>query len=281
MSALAYLRLLRAGTLFSPAADVVAGLCLAGLPIGAGGARAAAASVCVYAAGMVLNDHADRKRDAVHRPERPIPAGEITAGAALGLGVVLLAAGIALSPWSPFHATLAALVLAYNYAVKHNHWAGALNMGLLRGLNLAAGPIVLTLASPPREVWIAAAVYACYIVAVTVVGILEDERQVRHRTAESVQLVPPIAAALALLGMPHPWPAAAIGGVLALLFVLRVTRVPQWDRGSLRASMTWLLLGTMVYTGLLCMSAHRFVESFAVLAAILPARWIARRIALT
>ena len=38
---------------------------------------------------------------------------------------------------------------------------------------------------------------------------------------------------------------------------------------------------TMLYTGLLCLSAGRVIECAAVLAAVLPARWISRRIALT
>jgi len=64
---LPYLRLIRAGTLFSPAADVVAGLCLAGGVWTVDAIRAALASVAIYGAGMVLNDHADRARDAVVR----------------------------------------------------------------------------------------------------------------------------------------------------------------------------------------------------------------------
>ena len=59
------------------------------------------------------------------------------------------------------------------------------------------------------------------------------------------------------------------------------THSTDWDQTAIRGSMTWLLLGTMLYTGLLCMSAGRYAESVAVLLAVLPARWISRRIALT
>ena len=57
------LRLLRVGTLFSPAADVAASAAMAGAPFDATLARAAAASVCLYAAGMAWNDIADRGVD--------------------------------------------------------------------------------------------------------------------------------------------------------------------------------------------------------------------------
>jgi 4-hydroxybenzoate polyprenyltransferase len=278
---LPYLQLLRVGTLFSPAADVVAGLCLAGLPWSADAVRAVGASVCAYAAGMVLNDHADRRQDARQRPERPIPSGAVAAGAAALLGLLLLAAALALAPWLPYYALLVALVVAYDYGLKRSAAAGALTMGLLRGLNLAAGAVAVTQAGPPRALLVAAAAYGVYVVAVTLVGALEDEPNVRRRTAVSIQLVPPWVAALALLGMPRPWPWAAVGLVLALAFSARLRVVRTWTRRDLRVSMTWLLVGTMLYTGLLCATAGRYLEAAAVWAAAAAARWIAKRIALT
>ena len=45
----------------------------------------AAASSCLYLAGMALNDYADREVDARRAPARPIPSGRVTPGFALGL----------------------------------------------------------------------------------------------------------------------------------------------------------------------------------------------------
>ena len=278
----ALLQLLRVGTLFSPAADITAGLCLAGADWSPDAARTVAASVGVYAAGMVLNDVADRGIDATHRPERPIPSGAITPGAALALGSILMIGAVVVAPAGgrAYYALLAALVLAYDFALKRHDMVGALNMGLLRGLNLAAGAVVLT-GTFPRVVAIAAGAYAIYIIAVTLLGIMEDHKNVKPRAIESVQSVPPLCASLALLGMPQPWPAAAIAMSLALLFLARNRRINEWDRAAIRGSMTALLLGTMIYTSLLCLSAGRVAESLAVAAAIVPARWISRRISLT
>jgi len=136
---LPYLKLARVGALFSPAADVTAGMCLAGLPWSVASVRAVAASVLVYAAGMVLNDHADRHRDALVRPERPLPRGEVTPAAALTLGIGMLVAALLATPAPVYHGVLIALVVLYNYASKSNVAFGALNMGTLRGLNLASG----------------------------------------------------------------------------------------------------------------------------------------------
>jgi 4-hydroxybenzoate polyprenyltransferase len=280
-AALPWLRLVRAGTLFSPGADVVAGLCIAGLPWSAAAARTVLASIAVYAAGMALNDHADRARDAAVRPERPLPSGAIAPRAALAVGLALLAAGIALSASPAWHALLALLVLLYDYVVKARALLGALLMGALRALNLLAGGVALTGEVPPRALLIAAGAYALYIVAVTVLGIFEDEERVKPRAVQSIQLVPPLSAALACLAMPQPWPAAAIAFVLAGVFLARVRAVREWTQASIRGSMTWLLLGTMLYTGLLCLASGRGYEALAIVAAVPIARAIARRIALT
>src|SRR5262245_31416334 len=106
---LPWLRLVRAGTLFSPGCDVVAGACVA---LAAEPAvlvppteciRAAAASVGLYAAGMVWNDIADRRVDAVQRPERPLPSGKVSTLAAITLGTALIAAALLCTPALPHH----------------------------------------------------------------------------------------------------------------------------------------------------------------------------------
>lgn len=277
----ALLRLLRVGTLFSPAADVVAGLCLRGLAWSSDALRAVAASVLVYAAGMVLNDHADRHEDARVRPERPIPAGEIGPNFAFTFGLTLLAAGVLISPCPLYWGGMAALVLGYDYVLKRVPAAGAATMALLRALNLCSGAVALSGAGPDRTLLIAAASYACYIFAVTVLGMFEDDPRAKPRAIRSVQTVPPLVGSMALLGMPSPWPAAALGFLLAAAFLGRALTVREWTREEIRTSMSWLLLGTMLYTGLLCASAGRWGEALAIWGAVPPARWISKRISLT
>jgi len=53
------------------------------------------ASSCLYLSGMVFNDVFDRRIDAVERPDRPIPSGRVSLPSAIGLGVLLMLAGIA------------------------------------------------------------------------------------------------------------------------------------------------------------------------------------------
>ncbi|NJA56170.1 UbiA family prenyltransferase, partial [Streptomyces sp. NEAU-H3] len=75
----------------APAALTVPGDVVAGALASARTARVspgrtallAAGSVALYWAGMALNDWADRAEDARERPERPIPSGRLSPGAAL------------------------------------------------------------------------------------------------------------------------------------------------------------------------------------------------------
>ena len=192
------LRLLRVGTLFSPAADVTASLAILGLPWDAIAIRAVAASVCLYAAGMVWNDIADRRVDAELRPERPLPRGDVALWFAIALGVGLIGGGLWLSPCRSWHGLIAVLVLAYDFGLKRIDWLGALGMATLRGLNLATA---LALVAEPahahaqKALLMAAICYGIYIAAVTVLGIYEDRADVTPRAIVTVQAAPPLAPA--------------------------------------------------------------------------------------
>jgi 4-hydroxybenzoate polyprenyltransferase len=282
---LPWLRLLRIGTLFSPAADVIASWCVAGLPWTSAALAAALASVCLYAAGMVWNDIADRRLDAVQRPERPLPRGDVSLSAAIVLGVVLLAFGLWVSPCRVHHGVIAALVLAYDLLGKRIDWLGALGMGLLRGLNLATALSYggESVAAPARTgLLVASGCYGLYIVAVTILGIFEDTPKVRARAVTAVQSAPLIAALCGLLAVQQQlWPAPLLAAVPILWFARRNSRQRTWDRAAIRRSMTFLLLGTMAYTALLALAAGQPLVGLAIAGVIVPARWVSRRIALT
>lgn len=278
------LRLLRAGTLFSPAADVVASAAMLGALGQPEVVRAAAASVALYAAGMVWNDIADRRLDAVQRPERPIPRGDVSLGFAVALGVALLAAGLWASPCRLHHGLIALLVLAYDFAGKRVEWLGALGMGTLRALNLGTGLAFVAAPAPEsaRAALVAAVCYGAYIVAVTILGIFEDRPAVRGRAVAAVQSAPPLVALCGIATVQGGlWPAPALAALPALWFLRRNARTRTWDQASIRRSMLFLLLGTMLYTAALALAAGAPWAACGIAAAIVPARWIARTIALT
>lgn len=80
-----------------------------------------------YSAGMVMNDAVDVDFDSEHRPERPLPSGEIGLSAVWGLAIFLLGSGLVLllqaGVWPVWALLLAALIVAYN--VLHKRWKGA------------------------------------------------------------------------------------------------------------------------------------------------------------
>lgn len=110
-------------------------------------AALAGSSVCLYSAGMALNDYADAELDAQERPERPIPSGRISRERALATGAVLTAAGVGAAFAAGRASGLVSLALAgalwsYDLVFKATP-AGPAVMALCRGLDVllgAAGP---------------------------------------------------------------------------------------------------------------------------------------------
>jgi 4-hydroxybenzoate polyprenyltransferase len=282
-----WLRLLRAGTLFSPAGDVIAGLCVVAaataVPVWSWDAvRAVLASVAIYGAGMVLNDVADRGEDARLRPERPIPRGDVAVGTAAVAGALLLGLALLVSPppCRGHHAVLALLVVAYDFALKRSVLAGAATMGVLRAGNLATAGAPLW---PywPSALLAAALCYGVYIAAVTILGHFEDRPPARARAVVALQTAPLVAGCVGLLAVQGgPWPAPALALLPIVLFARRNRTTAVWDAAAIRRSMTLLLLGTMLYTALLAAACERYIEALSIAGCIPAARAVTRALRL-
>ncbi|WJV45210.1 UbiA family prenyltransferase [Streptomyces flavofungini] len=143
MNLRAWAELLRLPALFTVPGDALAGAAATGLRPGRGTFLAIGSSLCLYEAGMALNDWADRDEDAVDRPHRPIPSGRVTPTAAFTAAVALTAGGLALASRAgrPALATATALagtVWAYDLGLKRTS-AGPVAMAAARGLDLLLG----------------------------------------------------------------------------------------------------------------------------------------------
>ncbi|MFJ8848790.1 SCO3242 family prenyltransferase [Streptomyces sp. NPDC102437] len=143
MTARAWAELLRVSALFTVPGDALAGAAAVGRRPDRGTVLAVGASLCLYEAGMALNDWADREEDAVDRPYRPIPSGRIAPAAALAAAGALTAAGLGLAgragrPALAVATGLAATVWAYDLRLKHTP-AGPAAMAAARGLDLLLG----------------------------------------------------------------------------------------------------------------------------------------------
>jgi UbiA prenyltransferase family len=147
----------------------------------------------LYTAGMFLNDAFDASFDRIHRPERPIPSGEIAVSAVFGWGFLLLAAGFAITATTslfglggsaPVVASgfLVAVIVLYDAWHKDNP-LGPFIMGLCRALlyltaGLAVGaPVGLTLA--------VAATALCYLIGLTYIA--------KHETRSRLTTLWPVA----------------------------------------------------------------------------------------
>lgn len=150
----AYGQLLRFPAVFTAFADILLGFALTHIHLGDAPLPLAlllVASGCIYLAGMVFNDVADRHVDARERPQRPLPSGRVSVQAAVVLGSGLIAAGLLsaaalrwvdplLCGWNPLFvaALLVTAVALYNGLLKSTP-VGPVAMGLCRFLNVLLG----------------------------------------------------------------------------------------------------------------------------------------------
>lgn len=181
MKALVWLKLGRVSNLPTVWSNALAGSVLAGAGLGEGlSARFSVALAGVlslyYVGGMYLNDAFDRHIDARERPERPIPAGLVSARAVFTLGFGMLALGILLTWWlaasspAPTSALLSGLVLAalivvYDAYHKQNP-VSPLVMGLCRVMVYVTAAYTAAGAAPPA-VWLGALALLSHLIGLT------------------------------------------------------------------------------------------------------------------
>jgi UbiA prenyltransferase family len=133
----------------------------------------AVAMALFYTAGMVLNDVMDIEIDRRQRPERPLPSGRISAGAALFVAVGLFAVGeilLGVAHWEPALVGLAlvALIVLYDAWHKGNVISPVLMGGCRALVYVIAGLAVSD--SLPWELWAGAGMLLLYIVGLTQVA---------------------------------------------------------------------------------------------------------------
>ena len=166
----AYLLLARISNLPTVWTNVLAGTIVSGAAFSRSSfTRIAFAVSLLYTAGMFLNDAFDRDFDARFRPDRPLPAGDVTSGEAFVVGWALLVGGVALLAAQAGGAVVWGLLLAgaivyYDYRHKRDPFGPAV-MGICRGLvycvaAAASGTVTL-------PVVVAALILTAYVVALT------------------------------------------------------------------------------------------------------------------
>jgi hypothetical protein len=164
-------RLVRLPSVVTVPGDVLAGAAWGGGPGAAASAARVGSSSMAYLAGMAANDWADREEDAIERPARPIPAGEISAETALGVAVALSLGALALAGVrdrgrSAFGVTVPLLLSVWAYDLKAKQTpAGPWTMALARSLDVLVGA-----GGPQRDALGPAGVIGSHTLLITLVS---------------------------------------------------------------------------------------------------------------
>lgn len=210
----AYLLLSRVSNLPTVWSNVLAGAVAAGMDVRWPDViRLSIGASLLYTGGMFLNDRADRNFDATHRPDRPIPAGDVTPAAVMTTGLALLLAGVLTIAAQPRFASplpwslgLVAAIVYYDYRHKHDPF-GPVVMGICRGLVYCVAAAAVSMEVSPR-VLVAAACLTGYVAGLTWIA---------KRLGPSAGVVVPLL--LAGISIVDAMVILASGGGMTLAFV--------------------------------------------------------------
>ncbi len=239
-----------------------------------------------YVGGMFLNDAYDRDFDAQHRPERPIPAGQVSAQQVFAWGYGLLALGLAgvalasrgadgLPAWRAVAsgAALAGAIVLYNAHHKGNVLS-PLIMGLCRVFVVLSAAYALT-AVLPATVGMAAVALLCHLIGLTYIAKQEHLDRIGALWPLGF-LAWPVVYGLALaLNAPPAWGPLVIY-VPVLLFALG--RLRRRAPGDVPRAVVTLIAGMSVLDAVLLAGAGFTVAALLAIAAfgltLLLQRWV-------
>ncbi len=239
-----------------------------------------------YVGGMFLNDAFDREFDTAHRPERPIPAGEVSARQVFAWGYGLLALGLAgvalasrgadgLPAWRAVASgtALAAAIVLYNAHHKGNVLS-PLIMGLCRVFVVLSAAYAFA-SVLPAPVVMAAVALLCHLIGLTYIA--KQEHLGRIGALWPVAFLAwPVVYGLALaLNAPQAWGPLVLYAAL-LLFALG--RLRRRAPGDVPRAVVTLIAGMSVLDAVLLAGAGHTGAALLAIAAfvltLLLQKWI-------
>lgn len=223
-----------------------------------------AAGSLLYTGGMILNDAADVVFDREHRPERPIPSGQVASSMAWAVGLSMLVIGAVLSVLAGASVWVAVALVAaiLFYDLYHKPWAGSVVvMGACRTLLyfMAASAVPVVAGMPAWQtngnVITCALALGAYVVGITLAARLE------HRVQGGELPVASSLAAFVLLYLPgmvcarrftavvgDPWQLAILAVFAGL--VAYATQTMRKGGASIGQAVGLLLAGMVVVDAL-------------------------------
>lgn len=227
---------------------------------------AALAGSALYEGGMFLNDAFDAEIDAVERPERPIPAGEVTRQTVWKWGFALLTVGAVLAFCASTASGVAALatcaaIVLYNARHKQNT-ASPVVMGLCRAGVYAIGGFAVN-TSPGPMMWVGAALLMAYVVALTYVARFENSGGIA-RWGPLVGLAAPVVAVV-VTWTGAPWLRSFVGGY-ALWVQRAISLIRSGKPDKIRTAVGGLIAGIALLDAMLVSNSGSMGGSLACVA---------------
>ena len=244
-----WLRLIRLPNLLTVPGDPVAGFLLVSLgapflpsaPLAL--AAAAGAALCLYVFGLILNDLMDLETDARERPDRPLPAGEISVPQARMAAIAMALSGLNLAlvagrPALFAAAALAGQIVLYNAGLKRVPVVGLVAMGLCRGLSLllgaaAAQPGALAPTAAHAPLFIAAAGLTLYVIGFSAVAKRETEADQQPGPARWLPFLALLLALPVLIGTLSAQKRCDAFTPTVFVFLMAMTLMRSWLLGGL------------------------------------------------
>lgn len=283
-------QLLRVPNLFTAAADVLAGF----LFVGAGREQLGAllpllaASICLYAGGVVMNDVCDAAKDAIERPGRPIPSGAVSRRRAAWLGVILLGVGAGLcvpvgGPSLGLGLALMASIVAYDVVLKRTPLAPAA-MGACRAINLLLGMSV-------AGSWCSSAgIYAAslmWLYAASVTFFARFEAGVTSKKRLRIGTAGIMAAVMGLVGLTRfveridLWFLLLVGVLLGQIAVPTMSAIKTCQPASIQQAVRTVVLSIILFDGCLVFATRGALLTAMVLLLLVPSVFLAERFRVT
>jgi 4-hydroxybenzoate polyprenyltransferase len=241
-----------------------------------------------YVGGMFLNDAFDSAFDAQHRPDRPIPSGQVSAREVFVWGFGLLGAGLALVtlasrgadglPHGPAVVSalgLAAAIVAYDRHHKGNPLSPLL-MGLCRVLVVTTAALAVAAGGLTPAVWLAAGALLCHLIGLTYAAKQEHLDRLGALWPLGFLAVPVLVGLWLALQAPLVWPLLAMH-VAMLAAALR--RLRRRDRGDVPRAVVTLIAGMSLLDAMLLAGAGQPMAAALALAGfaltLFLQRWVA------
>jgi 4-hydroxybenzoate polyprenyltransferase len=228
-----------------------------------------------YVGGMFLNDAFDRGFDARHRPDRPIPSGQVSAREVFTFGFGLLALGLAavavagrgadgLPSWRAVAAgaALAGAIVLYDAHHKDNPLS-PLVMGLCRVLVVVTAAFAVA-AQLPAPVLLAAVALLCHLIGLTYLAKQEHLDRFGSLWPLAFLALPLLYGVVLALDAPPAWlPLALYAAVLGRAWSCLRRRAP----GDVPRAVVTLIAGMSVLDAVVLAGAgHGLAALFAVVA---------------